>query len=87
MIGCLRFTTSTSPIKRIKTIENIISHVHILYILRKLTTIQAKSQTNPQKNKTEFKTHFQEKIHYTDPLQISEDEKTAFFLVCSSLLA
>ena len=28
VIGCLRFTTSTSPIKRIKTIENIISHVH-----------------------------------------------------------
>ena len=80
MIGCLRFTTSTSPIKRIKTIENIISHVHILYIPRKLTTIQAKDQTNPQKKQTEFKTYFQKKIHYTVPFQIGEDEKTAFFL-------
>ena len=58
--------------------ENIISHVHILYILRKLTTIQAKSQTNPQKKQTEFKTHFQEKIHYTDPLQIGEAKKQLF---------
>ena len=46
-----------------------------------------KESNKSTKNETEFKTHLQGKIHYTDPLQIGEDEKTAFFLVCSSQLA
>ena len=40
-----------------------------------------------KKIKQDSKTHLQGKIHYTDPLQIGEDEKTAFFLVCSLQLA
>ena len=86
MIGCLRFTTSTSPIKRIKTIENIISHVHILYIPRKLTTIQAKDQTNPQKNKQSSKLTFRKRFT-TQLLSRSAKRKNSFFLVCSSQLA
>lgn len=47
----------------------------------------SKEPNKSTKNETELKTHLQGKIYYTAPLQIGEDEKTAFFLVCSSQLA
>ena len=39
---------------------------------------EGKEPNKSTKNKTGFKTHFQEKIHYTDPLQIGEAKKQLF---------
>lgn len=43
-----------------------------------LQQYKRKAKQTHKKNKTEFKTHFQEKIHYTDPLQIGEAKKQLF---------
>ena len=79
VIGCLRFTTSTSPIKGSILLRT--SFPMFTDLCPPQTYNNAGEKPNKStKNKTGFKTRFQEKIHYTDPLQIGEAKKQLFFL-------